>query len=224
MALKVIKVGGNIIDNPENLSSFLEDLAKLEGPKILVHGGGKVASQLAKDMGLEVQMVEGRRVTDEKMLDVVTMVYAGLVNKKVVAQLQALDCNAIGLSGADVNAIQSHKRVVKGTDYGFVGDIDEVHGEFIHDLLEKGITPVFSAITHDKKGQLLNTNADTIASNLAIGLSKYVTTQLVYCFELPGVMKDIEDESSIISEIDRQLYQKLKDDGTIVKGLSLIHI
>lgn len=219
MSIKVVKIGGNVIDNPEKLSSFLQDFAKLEGPKVLVHGGGKVASQLAKSMGLEVKMIEGRRVTDESMLDVVTMVYAGLVNKKVVAQLQANGCNAIGLSGADSNSIQSHKRIVKEVDYGFVGDIDHVNGAFIYDLIEKGITPVFSAITHDKQGQLLNTNADTIASSVSVGLSEFTDTQLVYCFELPGVMKDINDPDSLIASIDSESYQKLKGEGIIADGM-----
>ena len=217
--LNIIKVGGNIIDHPEKLSAFLQDFAKLEGYNILVHGGGKVASQLASSMGLEVKMVEGRRVTDQEMLEVVTMVYAGLVNKKVVAQLQALGCNAMGFSGADGNAIQSHKRIVKTVDYGFVGDIDHVNGAMIFDMMQKGIVPVFSAITHDKQGQLLNTNADTIASSLAVALSSFVPTRLIYCFELLGVLKDINDLSSLIPKIDADSYVALKEEGVISKGM-----
>ena len=219
MNLNIIKVGGNIIDHPEKLSTFLKDFAKLEGYNILVHGGGKVASQLASSMGLEVKMVEGRRVTDHEMLEVVTMVYAGLVNKKVVAQLQSYGCNAMGFSGADGNAIQSHKRIVKTVDYGFVGDIDHVNGAMIFDMMQKGIVPVFSAITHDKQGQLLNTNADTIASSLAVALSHFVETRLIYCFELAGVLKDIKDENSLIAKINATSYEALKEEGIISQGM-----
>jgi len=219
MNLNIIKVGGNIIDNPEKLLSFLKDFVALDGPKILVHGGGKVASHLAKSMGLEVQMVEGRRVTNQEMLDVVTMVYAGLVNKKIVAQLQAFNENAIGFSGADGNSILSHKRVVKKVDYGFVGDVDKVNADLIYKLIQEETTPVFCAITHDGKGQLLNTNADTIASSLAIGLSQYIKTRLIYCFELPGVMKDIKDPNSLIEKIDKDSYKHLKEEGGIADGM-----
>jgi len=217
--ISIVKVGGNIIDHPDKLALFLEDFAKLKGFKILIHGGGKVASKFAESMGMEVKMIEGRRVTDQEMLDLVTMVYAGLVNKKVVAQLQANNCNALGFSGADGNAIRSHKRKVKDIDYGFVGDVDEVNGEFIFELLQKGITPIFSAITHNKKGLLLNTNADTIASSIAIALSKFYQSRLIYCFELAGVLKNIEDEKSLIPKIDFLLYKKLKEEKIISEGM-----
>ena len=217
--LYVVKIGGNIVDNDEALELFLKDFASLKTNKILVHGGGKVATKISKALGIETQMVGGRRVTDQETVKVVTMVYAGLVNKSIVSGLQKNDCNAIGLSGADNNTIQSHKRIVKDVDYGYVGDIDKVNGEFLNSLVIEGCTPVLAPITHDKKGQLLNTNADTIASETAIEMSNYFEVELVYCFELPGVLKDIKDKSSVISTIDSSSYNGLKDDGTIVDGM-----
>ena len=202
------------------LEQFLKDFARLEGYKLLVHGGGKIATQISKSLGIETQMIDGRRVTDSETLKVVTMVYAGLINKKVVARLQSLECNAIGLTGADANMIQSHKRPEKkGIDYGFVGDIDAVNDHHLKEIILTELTPVFPALTHDGKGHMLNTNADTIASALAVALSGHFQVDLIYCFELPGVMRDIKDSTSVISSIDKDKYQALKADGTIVAGM-----
>lgn len=230
--LYVVKIGGNVIDNPENLKLFLSDFAALNGYKILIHGGGKIATKLSWDLGVKSRMIEGRRVTDGESLKVVTMVYAGLVNKNIVAALQNDQCNAIGLTGADGNFIRAKKRPVvkvyseeKGAninvDYGFVGDLDEnsVDSNAIFKLLEAGFTPVFSAITHDGKGQLLNTNADTIASILAVSMSGFYETSLIYCFEKAGVLIDVEDDKSLIKSIDPPYYQELKRQGIISEGM-----
>lgn len=219
--LHIIKIGGNIIDNTSALSDFLSDFHRLAGHKVLVHGGGKIATQLAKDMGLEATMVEGRRITDEAMLKVVTMVYAGLTNKQIVAQLQGLGTDAIGLSGADANSISVVKRPVKKVDFGFVGDITEssVNAKRLSELLALSLCPVFCAITHDGHGQLFNTNADTIASALAIGLSPYFETVLTYCFEKKGVLMDVKDDHSFIHQLDRKNYPLLKDKGIIADGM-----
>lgn len=231
-SLKVIKIGGNVIDNPQSLQQFVADFAKLQGPKILVHGGGKIATKLAEDLGIKSQMVEGRRITDGESLKVVTMVYAGLINKNIVAGLQSENCNAIGLSGADGNLIHAKRRPVKElfskeknetihVDYGFVGDLDESSVDYLglYKLLEAGFIPVFSAITHDGEGQLLNTNADTIASAIAIALSKEYETSLIFCFEKAGVLMDVEDEDSIIRTIDPHYYNELKRQGIINDGM-----
>ncbi len=217
--LTIIKIGGNVINNDEALTSFLVDFASIKGLKILVHGGGKKASELAAQIGLTPKMVNGRRITDEANLDVVTMVYAGLLNKKIVAQLQQHNCNAIGLSGADANCIKAHKRIVKDIDYGFAGDVDEVNDSIIKVLLENNLTPVFCAITHDKNGQLLNTNADTIASEIASGLAKHFQVILTYCFEKNGVLKDVNDDDSVIENIDSKSYEELKNKNIIVEGM-----
>lgn len=219
--LYIIKIGGNVIDNSENLYHFLKDFEALEGLKILVHGGGKVATQMAEDLGIESKMVDGRRITDIETLRVVTMVYGGLINKNIVAQLQRFGNNAIGLTGADGNFIKAIKRPVKTIDYGFVGDIvkDSINPENISRLLEAGFTPVFCAITHDGEGQLLNTNADTIASALAVALSGLYDTTLIYCFEKKGVLKDINDEESLIREINPQHYEELKVEKIIHSGM-----
>lgn len=217
--LKIIKIGGNIIDNDAALSSFLDAFAAMESPKILIHGGGKLATQLANQLGLKVQMIDGRRITDQATLDLITMVYAGKINKNIVAQLQSKNCNAIGFSGADGNTIVSKKRPVQTTDFGFVGDVEKVSTKILQVLLDHKVTPVFCALTHDKKGQLLNTNADTIASELAIGFADQYQTELYYCFEKNGVMRDITDESSVIKEITSQSYQGLIDDKIIVDGM-----
>jgi acetylglutamate kinase len=217
--LKVIKIGGNIIDNDEALNAFLKDFAKIESPKILVHGGGKLATKLANQMQVEVKMTEGRRITDQDTLDIITMVYAGKINKDIVAKLQANHCNAIGFSGADGNAIVSVKRPVKTIDYGFVGDIVNVNTETLDVLLKNDVTPVFCAITHDEKGQLLNTNADTIASELAIGFANLYETELYYCFEKNGVLKDVNDDNSVIQHIDSKNYQDLIDNNVIADGM-----
>ncbi|RXJ52385.1 acetylglutamate kinase [Gelidibacter gilvus] len=217
--LKIIKIGGNIIDNEVALSSFLDVFAAIESPKILIHGGGKLATQLANQLGLEVKMIDGRRITDKATLDLITMVYAGKINKNIVAQLQSKNCNAIGFSGADGNTIVSKKRHINPIDFGFVGDVKKVNIKTLQVLLEHKVTPVFCALTHDKKGQLLNTNADTIASELAIGFAEHYQTELYYCFEKNGVLRDVTDENSVIKEITTQSYQSLIDDKVIVDGM-----
>ena len=217
--LTIIKIGGNIIDNPAELSQFLSDFSAIEGYKILVHGGGKSATKMAESIGLVPQMIDGRRITDAAMLDVVVMIYAGQINKNIVAQLQANSTNAMGFSGADGNLIQSDKRNHPTINYGFVGDVKKVNTELLETLLTNGIVPVFCAITHDGKGQLLNTNADTIASELAIALSEVFDVTLNYCFEKPGVLYDAEDDSSIIENINQELYSKLKAEKAIHSGM-----
>jgi len=219
--LNIIKIGGNVIDNPEQLVTFLEKFSALPGRKILVHGGGKIATRIANDMGIEAKMVEGRRITDAAMLDVVTMVYAGLTNKNIVASLQKYNCNAIGLCGADANVIKAVKRPVKEIDYGFVGDIlaDSIDSLAIKKLLEAEFTPVFSAITHNGSGQLLNTNADTIASSLAVALSKLYEVSLIYCFDKNGVLLDVNNENSVIETIRAGEFERLKESKTIHDGM-----
>ena len=220
-ALHIIKIGGNVIDNSENLHRFLKDFTALEGYKVLVHGGGKVATQVSETMGIEAKLVDGRRITDIDTLRIVTMVYGGLINKNIVAQLQRYGNNAIGLTGADGDFIRAKKRPVKTIDYVFAGDIFEgsINPENIRKLLDGGFTPVFCALTHDGEGQLLNTNADTIASALAVALSKLYETTLVYCFEKKGVLQDINDEDSLIRDIDPARYEKLKTDQIIHSGM-----
>lgn len=217
--LKIIKIGGNIIDNEAALNAFLKDFSKIESPKILIHGGGKLATKLSNQMGVEVKMIEGRRITDQDTLDIITMVYAGKINKDIVAKLQANQCNAIGFSGADGNAIVSIKRPVKTIDYGFVGDVVKVNTETLEILLKNKVTPVFCAITHDENGQLLNTNADTIASELAIAFANMYHTELYYCFEKNGVLKDVNDDNSVIQHIDSNNYQSLIDHKIIADGM-----
>jgi acetylglutamate kinase len=217
--LSIVKIGGNVINDPELLSSFLTDFSRLEGLKILVHGGGKKATELADIMGLEPRMIGGRRVTDRANLEVVVMVYAGWLNKNIVAGLQALGCNALGLSGADANLIKAHKRIVKDIDYGFAGDVDGIDKDALSLLLHHGMVPVFSAITHDTKGQLLNTNADTIAAELAKGLCVNFEVSLIYCFEKKGVLEKVDDENSVIEIIDRKEYASLKKNGIIAQGM-----
>jgi acetylglutamate kinase len=217
--LSIVKIGGNVIEDQGELSRFLKLFTALQGLKILVHGGGKLATDLAQKLGIESKMVGGRRITDAQGLEVITMVYAGLTNKNIVAGLQALDCNAIGLSGADGNTILAHKRVVKDIDYGFAGDVDGVNVSVITDLLNAGLTPVFCAMTHDGKGQLLNTNADTIASEIAIGMGKICQTTLYYCFEKKGVLQDVTNESSVIRQINTNSYQELLQKKVISEGM-----
>ena len=218
-AVTVMKIGGNVIDNPEALKSFLREFAAVEGAKMLVHGGGKLATRLAERLELKVQMVDGRRITDKGTLDVVTMVYAGLVNKQIVAGLQAVGCNAIGLSGADGNVVTARRRAPEPIDYGFVGDIEQVDSELLGRLLDGGLVPVFSAIMHDGHGTLLNCNADSVASAVALGAARLAPVDLVYCFEKAGVLRDPEDESSVIREITAESFAALKADGTISKGM-----
>ncbi len=219
--LTIIKIGGNVIDNSENLHRFLQDFTALPGDKILVHGGGKIATELGKSLGIEAKMVDGRRITDIETLRIVTMVYAGLINKNMVAQLQAKGSNAIGLAGADGNIIEAKKRPITPIDYGFVGDLNDtsVSSTTLDSLLKAGLVPVLCAITHDGDGQLLNTNADTIASAVAVAMSTLYETQLVYCFEKKGVLKDINDDSSVVRKIRAEEYDGLKADGTIAGGM-----
>jgi len=193
--------------------------SKLDGAKILVHGGGKLATELSKKLGIESKLIGGRRITDAQSLELITMVYGGLVNKNIVAELQALNCNAIGLSGADGDTIQAHKRPVTDIDYGFAGDVDGVNSQTISQLLNAGLTPVFCAMTHDGNGQLLNTNADTIASELAIGMSDSYKTTLYYCFEKKGVLMNIEDDDSVVKHIDSESYKKLLESKIIADGM-----
>ena len=251
--IRVVKIGGNVVDNPELLKEFVRDFATMPGMKILVHGGGVMASQLQKEMGMVPQMLEGRRVTDEQTLKVVTMVYAGWYNKYITALLQAQGCNAIGLCGADGNAIKAMRRppvyvesMGQNVDYGYVGDVnaDSVNAGFVYSLLERGIIPVFSAINHDGVGNLLNTNADTIASSVAISMANYRyrsprevccrceecthcsddgrlthETELIYCFEKDGVLYDKDDEGSVIPEIDKTKFAELKSEGVVADGM-----
>lgn len=219
MKLSIVKIGGNVIENETELAKFLTSFSLMEGPKILVHGGGKLATKFANRLGIESKMVGGRRITDAQTLEVITMVYAGLTNKNIVAKLQANNCNAIGLTGADGDAIQAHKRPVKEIDYGFAGDVDGINTKTIGQLLSIGLTPVFCAMTHNGKGQLLNTNADTIASEIAIGMSADYQTNLYYCFEKKGVLMEITDEDSVVKHINKESYQKLLDDGIIADGM-----
>jgi acetylglutamate kinase len=217
--LFVIKIGGNIIDDETKLSSFLKDFATIDGKKILVHGGGKLATKLATALGVEQQMVEGRRITDAVTLKIVTMVYAGSINKNIVAQLQSYHCNSIGLSGADGNAIQAHKRIHPTIDYGFVGDVDQVNTSLLKSLLDQNIAVVLAPITVDMNGQLLNTNADTIAQETAKAMSSLYSVELIYSFEKSGVLLDVNDESSVIASINPSSYQQLKQEKKIFEGM-----
>ena len=217
--LKVIKIGGNVIDNPTALEAFLCDFASIPGAKILVHGGGAIASRTLEKMGIEPKMIEGRRVTDADTLQVVTAVYAGLINKTIVATLQKFGCNAAGLSGADCNAIVSRKRPATPVDYGFVGDVETVNPQAFSLFLDAGITPVVCAINHDGCGQLLNTNADTVASAIACATSRSYDTELILCFEKDGVLMDTNDEKSVIATIDKALFERLKSEGKVSKGM-----
>ncbi|WP_218598728.1 acetylglutamate kinase [Polaribacter sp. NJDZ03] len=217
--LSIIKIGGNIIEDDTSLNAFLKLFSNLEGKKILVHGGGKRATHIASKLGVESKMVNGRRITDAETLEVITMVYGGLVNKNIVAKLQALQIDAIGLTGADINSIQSEKRPVKDIDFGFVGDVKEVASNSIDKLIKADFTPVFCAITHDGNGQLLNTNADTIASTIAVGMSKIYETSIYYCFELNGVLSDFNDKNSVVKQINSKTYQELLTAEIITDGM-----
>lgn len=218
-SLYVIKIGGNVIDNPDASARFLSVFAKLPGMKILVHGGGKVATQIASKLQIETQMVDGRRITDKPMLDVVTMVYGGLVNKNLVATLQSLACNAIGLTGADGGIIRSVKRPVKTIDYGFVGDIEEVNDEQLNALLKSNLVPVVAPLTYSSDGLLLNTNADTMASAVAVAMSKHYDVNLIYCFEKKGVLSDPDNDDAVISSLIPATYAEYKASGVIIKGM-----
>jgi len=217
--LTVIKVGGKIVEEEESLQRLLNDFAAIEGPKVLVHGGGRSATKIAAQLGIESQMVNGRRITDAEMLKVVMMVYGGLVNKNIVAGLQARGVNAVGLTGADMNVILSEKRPVKDIDYGFVGDVKQVDGKRLAELLQAGIIPVMAPLTHDGKGNILNTNADTIAGETAKGLAPYFDVTLIYCFEKKGVLRDEADDDSVIPAINRQQFAELVEQGVIQGGM-----
>lgn len=219
--LNVIKIGGKIVDDDQLLYKFLDDFSEVKGTKILVHGGGNVASKLSEQLGIEVKMHEGRRITDADSLDVAVMTYAGLINKKLVARLQSRHCKALGLSGADLNSIRAEKRSHPAIDYGFVGDVNEnsINVMAIRQLLNLQIVPVFCALTHDGNGQLLNTNADTLAALLALSMTVYYEVTLSFCFEKEGVLADVEDDGSVISELTYKQYNELRDNGTIHEGM-----
>jgi acetylglutamate kinase len=217
--LSVIKIGGNIIDNEASLSSFLKSFASTPGKKILVHGGGKLATKLASQLEIPQQLVDGRRITDADTLKVVTMVYAGYINKNIVARLQSHGCNSIGLCGADGNAIQAHKRNHPNVDYGFVGDIDIINVPLLKNLLSQDISIVMAPITHDKNGQLLNTNADTIAQEIAKGLAAHYDVSLIYSFEKAGVLLDANDNETVIRFLTPGYYSELKDKNLVFAGM-----
>ena len=217
----VIKIGGNIIDDAEALDVFLQLFSNIKQPKILIHGGGKLATDLAAKLNIKQQLIEGRRVTDAETLEAVTMVYAGAINKNIVAKLQANCCNALGLSGADANLISASKRIVNKIDYGFVGDIktNGINTSFLQLLFENNITPVIAPITHNNEGQLLNTNADSIANEIAKALSKQFEVHLIYCFNKKGILKDVNDENSVIKTITNEKAVNLKLEGNIHEGM-----
>ena len=218
--LTIVKVGGAVVEDELQLSQLLKDFSAIEGRKVLVHGGGRKATKMAERLGFETKMVEGRRITDADMLEVVTMVYGGLVNKNLVAKLQANGVNALGLTGADANAIRSHKRPLKnGVDYGFVGDVDQADGEMLGRLIEAGITPVMAPLTHDGEGQILNTNADTIASETAKALANLYDVTLIFSFEKKGVLRNPDDDDSVIATINHADFENYKADGTISGGM-----
>ena len=217
--LYVIKIGGNIIDDEKKLSSFLRSFAAIDEKKILVHGGGKLATKLAEKMGVEQKLVEGRRITDAETLKIVTMVYAGYVNKNIVAQLQSFNCNAMGLTGVDGDIILAHKREHPAIDFGYVGDVDSINIPLLKNLLAQNLSLVFAPITHNQQGQLLNTNADTIAQEIAKALSSDYEVKLIYSFEKSGVLLDTEDESTVIKSIDPQYYKELKAKEKIYAGM-----
>ena len=229
MKITVVKVGGGIVEDEKSLSALLDKFARIEGLKVLVHGGGRSATKVADQLGIQQTMIGGRRITDAETLKVVTMVYAGLVNKNIVAQLQARGVNALGLTGADMNVIVSHRRPIKqvkmedGTvqpvDYGFVGDVDKVNADLLADLIAKGVVPVVSPIGHDGKGNLLNTNADTIASQVAIALAQHFEVTLMFCFEKRGVLRDPEDDNSVIPQITASDFPRLVEEGIVSGGM-----
>lgn len=218
--LFIIKVGGNILDDSSTQYSFLQKFAAIPGKKILVHGGGKIATTIGTQLGIEPNYINGRRITDTATIDLVTMVYGGLVNKKLVAILQSMHCNAIGLTGADANIIPAVKRPVKEIDFGYVGDINhEINTGSIQTFLDNGLVPVVAPLTHDGRGQLLNTNADTIASALAVALSNKYNVRLIYCFEKKGVLENINDETSVIKTIDKERYKQLVKENKLADGI-----
>lgn len=217
--LTIIKVGGKIVEEQASLDQLLDDFAQIPGHKMLVHGGGRSATRIATQLGIETKMVDGRRITDSNMLNVVTMVYGGLVNKNIVANLQARHINALGLTGADMNVIESHKRQPNPIDFGYVGDVDRVDGQRLSQLIDSGIVPVMAPLTHNRQGELLNTNADTIASEVAKAMTPYYNVTLMFCFEKAGVLQDENDESTIIPHINAADFKRLVDNGTIQGGM-----
>lgn len=217
--LTIIKVGGKIVEEPDTLAALIADFARIPGLKLLVHGGGRSATRLATQLGIEQKMVDGRRITDADTLRIVTMVYGGLVNKNIVTSLQAEGINAIGLTGADMDIIRSHRRPAGEIDYGFVGDVDRVDAQAIARLLYAGLVPVIAPLSHDGHGSMLNTNADTIASEVARALAPLFDTTLTFCFEKPGVLADENDDTSVIKKIDRATYQQLRDRNIIAGGM-----
>lgn len=217
--LTIVKVGGKVVENPQSLQNLLEQFNTISSHKILVHGGGKTATEIATKMGIATKMIDGRRITDEQMLEVITMVYGGLINKKIVAGLQAIGCNALGLTGADLNLISAVKRPVTEIDYGFVGDVDDVNSREIRLLIDENVVPVIAPVTHDGKGNLLNTNADTIAAETAIELANYYEVRLIYCFEKTGVLLDAKDDASIIHELEPELFKTYQKAGIISSGM-----
>lgn len=219
MILTIVKVGGAVVEAIDSLNTLLDDFATIQGPKILVHGGGRAADKMLNRLGIEIKKVDGRRITDQDTIDVVTMVYAGLVNKNIVAQLQKRGVNALGFTGADLNIIKSHKRPVKTIDYGFVGDVESVQTNVLFSLIEQGAVPVVSPITHDGQAQLLNTNADTIASELARALASSCPVTLVYCFEKPGVLLDANDDNSVIPTLTYDKFKEYQASGIINEGM-----
>ncbi len=218
-ALTIIKVGGKIVEESNTLQQLLTDFSAIKGHKLLVHGGGRSATTIAAKLGIESRMVNGRRITDEETLKVVTMVYGGLVNKNIVAGLQAKGVNALGLTGADMDVIRSVKRPVKEVDYGFVGDVEKVNGELLAELIRKGIVPVMAPLTHDGQGNILNTNADTIAGETAKALASLFDVTLIYCFEKRGVLRDEKDDDSVIAEIRRSDFDRYVQEGVIQGGM-----
>ncbi|HEY4877369.1 MAG TPA: acetylglutamate kinase [Puia sp.] len=217
--LDVIKIGGNIIDDEKKLSSFLQSFSSIQSHKILIHGGGRLATKLADTLGVQQRLIDGRRITDAETLKIVTMVYAGFINKNIVSQLQSKNCNAIGLCGADANIIQAHKRIHPSIDYGFVGDIDKINAVQLKQLINSGLTPIIAPITSDAEGQLLNTNADTIAQEIAKAMSEYYNVQLIFSFEKSGVLLDVNDENSVIKKLTSQYYLELKTNTKIFAGM-----
>ncbi len=219
LKLRIVKIGGNILDDPARLEAFLAHFAALHGPKILVHGGGKLATHLAEKLGIPQTMVDGRRITDAETLRIAVMVYGGLVNKQIVAQLQALGTSALGLSGADGDLIRAHKRKHTSIDYGWVGDIETVNAALLDRFLGQGLTPVISPLSHDGHGQMLNTNADTMAAELAADLAAFYNVFLFYCFEKRGVLLDPANDSSVIYELDYFQFEDYKTQGIINSGM-----
>ncbi len=219
--LYVIKIGGSLIDKEKDLMSFLEEFTSIKALRVLVHGGGKLASDLAEKLNIPQQMKDGRRVTDQKTLDIVTMVYAGKINKNIVVKLQRFNCSAIGFSGADGNLIKAEKRAVSNVDYGFVGDVvsQSVNVDLLQKFLELQLTPVFSAITHDQKGNLLNTNADSIASVLAQALSQIYDVELLYCFDKDGVLENVENSDSLVKTLNSKKYEQLRSENKLNEGI-----